>query len=650
MSTYEVLCDHDSPNYEYRPLEPGQIRVLDLLSRPGEELRCRLRHISITCSAPAQHAALSYVWGDASKPFWIPVISEEDDRVVGRIPLTVSLHNALQDLRDCEHFEHPKTFWIDQLCINQTDDAEKSDQVAQMMRIYETARETATYLGPREPGDEEALLLLHNIYCFYKAKSQEDILDSDAQHVCPAALLRAILADPIVTVRRFVDNNMPVELDFEANVSKINPDTYTHLIDKVILSSSWHERVWLVQENAANRHAGFLRGPAWVTWDSIGILCALTVADVLPWLGNTHEVAVLHELRWTGFKNGSNHNTSVHPLSDILCSLSIDRKCADVRDKIYAIMGLASDAKELGLQPDYQKCPAQVYTDLALIYLQQHRSNNGHEFELLDWVGRDASPDPMFPSWVPSYASHSRLEPAESSAAALVSRRPTGISPVGASIYFESTEAIENAILVTTGIRLGRLGEKVGTFSYDIWHTLIKDDVSSAIATIENARARLGDSDNTCVLLCHTLIMNSSWPGDSNSRIASAAEAFRGLETALQLAAQGVYVEERGFNSLFYLPTSTPEVPQEVAYVIQNSRTRGRALWLMENGGTALVPDTVRVDDVPVVLLGAKFIYFLRPCGNNFKYMGSGYVHGLMSGEVFSEPGWEGRIETLKIE
>lgn len=105
--------------------------------------------------------------------------------------------------------------------------------------------------------------------------------------------------------------------------------------------------------------------------------------------------------------------------------------------------------------------------------------------------------------------------------------------------------------------------------------------------------------------------MDSTLSGNFDSRPENAAEVVQGLETVLQLATQGVNIKSLGWPNLVYLPIAPPEVPQEVAYIIHNANTGGRALWLLGNGSTALVPDTVRVGDVPVVLFGGKFIYFL---------------------------------------
>lgn len=44
--------------------------------------------------------------------------------------------------------EESRFFWIDALCINQIDHSEKTKQVQMMETIFQTASETAVWLGP----------------------------------------------------------------------------------------------------------------------------------------------------------------------------------------------------------------------------------------------------------------------------------------------------------------------------------------------------------------------------------------------------------------------------------------------------------------------------------------------------------------------
>lgn len=119
----------------------SEIRVLDLspsnddgtkLQRDG--IVCQLRTISLLDNP--EYEALSYVWGSKS---------DTRDIVVNGISLSVTknLFEALENLRDAVW---TRTLWIDALCINQEDDAEKNIQVAMMGRIYSQASTVLVWL------------------------------------------------------------------------------------------------------------------------------------------------------------------------------------------------------------------------------------------------------------------------------------------------------------------------------------------------------------------------------------------------------------------------------------------------------------------------------------------------------------------------
>ncbi|KAK4442311.1 HET-domain-containing protein [Podospora aff. communis PSN243] len=124
----------------------SEIRVLDLL--PGETnapLHCKLQHASL--SDKPQFEALSYVWGDATIRSTITV----DGHNVG---ITVNLEETLRALR---YHDKTRTLWVDAICINQQDTAEKNVQVPLMGNIYHNAVRVVTWLGPLNPAVELAV-------------------------------------------------------------------------------------------------------------------------------------------------------------------------------------------------------------------------------------------------------------------------------------------------------------------------------------------------------------------------------------------------------------------------------------------------------------------------------------------------------------
>lgn len=92
------------------------------------------------------YTALSYAWG--AQRLARPIII--GDRVC---LVSDTVEQALRHLR---HETEYKGVWIDQICINQGDDREKSHQVEQMRHIYSGAEEVVAWLGP--PFDDSVFL------------------------------------------------------------------------------------------------------------------------------------------------------------------------------------------------------------------------------------------------------------------------------------------------------------------------------------------------------------------------------------------------------------------------------------------------------------------------------------------------------------
>jgi len=76
------------------------------------------------------------------------------------VDVTASLEYALSHIRDktC-----PLRVWADAVCINQTDVAERNQQVRQMASVYVVAHHTIIFLGPSNDQIDSAFDLLQSI-------------------------------------------------------------------------------------------------------------------------------------------------------------------------------------------------------------------------------------------------------------------------------------------------------------------------------------------------------------------------------------------------------------------------------------------------------------------------------------------------------
>ncbi|KAH9209961.1 heterokaryon incompatibility protein-domain-containing protein, partial [Leptodontidium sp. 2 PMI_412] len=125
--------------FTYTPLRSAQsTRLIKIL--PGEaisSIKCRIFEINLHDLPISGYTALSYCWGSASKTEPI-TLNQYPFRV------TENLYAALQVLCGSHNTD---LFWIDAICINQSDLEERSAQVQNMKKIYEQASRVVIWLG-----------------------------------------------------------------------------------------------------------------------------------------------------------------------------------------------------------------------------------------------------------------------------------------------------------------------------------------------------------------------------------------------------------------------------------------------------------------------------------------------------------------------
>jgi Heterokaryon incompatibility protein (HET) len=84
---------------------------------PRSRVQCKLKLVSLN-NSPV-YTALSYAWGDKTDRGLVVVNGVE-------VSVTASLENALYHL---SHASTIITLWVDALCVNQSDEREKNEQV-----------------------------------------------------------------------------------------------------------------------------------------------------------------------------------------------------------------------------------------------------------------------------------------------------------------------------------------------------------------------------------------------------------------------------------------------------------------------------------------------------------------------------------------
>jgi hypothetical protein len=133
------------------PLHPTRllgrtIRLLHVV--PGEEdspIQCSLSFRGLDDTA-VTYFALSYVWGPSTDRQRITCNSHVTK-------ITTNLHSLLHEFRrrGMKGNDLDTPVWADALCINQSDDVERTTQVRMMQDIYKRAEVVIIWLGAMAP-------------------------------------------------------------------------------------------------------------------------------------------------------------------------------------------------------------------------------------------------------------------------------------------------------------------------------------------------------------------------------------------------------------------------------------------------------------------------------------------------------------------
>ncbi|KAF4633367.1 hypothetical protein G7Y89_g4750 [Cudoniella acicularis] len=149
----EEALSHVNDKYIYRPLPEGAITRIMVL-QPGsfdETLEFYLE--TLTAWDDVDYEALSYAWGNPERAHKA-ICSKKS------IGITANLDGALRRLRHSKNIRH---LWVDAICINQDDKAEKAVQVNMMQEIYENAKQVNVWLGEPSGKDELAFTSLRHL-------------------------------------------------------------------------------------------------------------------------------------------------------------------------------------------------------------------------------------------------------------------------------------------------------------------------------------------------------------------------------------------------------------------------------------------------------------------------------------------------------
>ncbi|RDW58643.1 hypothetical protein BP6252_13119 [Coleophoma cylindrospora] len=554
------------------------------------------------------YQALSYTWGPP-KPT-APIIC--NGQVLN---VTMNLYEALLYLRH----RGVRRIWIDAICINQQDLKERGEQVKLMQLIYQQATSLIIWLGAGSESSDEGFRLIDHLRC-----QVSDLYE---------------------------------RTDFDANLlSTCSEEGLDGLAE--LLCRPWFSRVWIIQEVLAGKNRAMVycgkKGRIWshfmhgiMTLAQRGLLNALAK--------NQNQVSSnLQQLQlFEVFEHGK---------FDLLALASLARsaQATDARDKIFALLNLATDFK--GQSPTIQsfdESPRSHLTEepvepFLIDYGQSVRRtyiyaakamilSSGFDSVLSQIRGNNLSIS--LPSWVPDWSV------------------PIKGCPIGRRVWYPENEPSMHGYRPRTQskcvIEKARCNQKTFDASQSHGQPIFNDDDSLCLTGIRfDIIKRMtevypggsnsgGDISNwlkqfdklaercspdiatgsTEEALWRTLII------DTSNDVQPAPSAFKQS-----------YLDFRHIAE-FSLPlqvNSNDDVPRTTSiYNYSIPFLRVMAPWIATrrfattgNEYIGLVPDTTLIGDTVAIIRGCSVPVVLPTVEEGFHLVGDCYIHGTMYGEA----------------
>lgn len=397
----------------YFPLHAQEIRLVDIL--PGQwddDIRCEVRQAAMA-NRP-RYKALSYVWG-ASR-------GSRRSITLNDVPhsVTPNLDFALRRIRRANQRE---TFWIDALCINQTDEAERGTQVGMMKEIYARAGAVVVYLGEapqhvfmRSARKKPTASVPTS---FYGNEQDKDNIERFKKHwrydgaelpsgrklklnfVHELCCLVSLLAQSTET------SKMPLEDADQDSDAPFKRNLFEAL--RYLMRSGWWQRVWVIQEIVVPEQVILMYDSVSAPWEMFAN-AALSYMQSLA-LGGTARLASEYSDVMALFSQ------SILDIETMRCRWKTveettlltllrqfgNRKASDDRDKVYALLGLIRNhlpRNQSHILPDYSQDPRSVFRNTTVHIM----SSTGSLSVLTGDTGRKNRQD--LPSWVADWSAY----------------------------------------------------------------------------------------------------------------------------------------------------------------------------------------------------------------------------------------------------
>ncbi|KAG0646461.1 Heterokaryon incompatibility protein [Hyphodiscus hymeniophilus] len=356
-------------------------------------------------ASPA-YKALSYAWGSPNVKR--PILVNGCQHLV-----TVNLESALRRLR---RIDIDITLWVDALCINQSDNTERTRQVQLMHDIFDFAEEAIVYLGEvphhglmamnesvssstttvhYDDSDSDKLEIFRSRYAAKtpsRTFNSKTGMDYAFQIFC---FLRLLAGEPDLNHLPCFDSNSRQFVD-----TKYQRNIFEGL--RQLLRCRWWQRIWVIQEVVVPKKITMVYGSTVAPWDMFVNAArwdSRNRSSSTPLLFPHEYSTILAYFAWIILDIDNmrelwrvSRQTALLPLLRRFSG----RKASDDRDKVYALLALVQN--RTSIIPNYTLSVPAVFEVAVLDIIKTTKSLT----VLAGDLGRKDRQD--LPSWVPDWS------------------------------------------------------------------------------------------------------------------------------------------------------------------------------------------------------------------------------------------------------
>lgn len=532
------------------------------------------------------YEALSYAWGDQSD--LVEIVCNGTS-----LKVTRNLHDALLAIR---FQDEPRTVWVDALCINQNDIRERNHQVQLMADIYSGATRVIVWLGIADADTDSTLDIIRQCSKAFDTKAKEpDQPGINSNHT-----------------------------DLSYGIPPLD-DARWKMLGNFLLRP-WFKRAWVVQEVALANEVIFYCGTKTISWEQVlKAMLIIFCMDLGDLVANGNEsIICLHFYQKAYAINRSCLGVKNTVLQlEVLLLAEGARLASDDRDKVFSLLGLASDVQAsnnpfgMSIQADYGKEAADVYVELTQAVIGHYKS--------LSILAAAGLPIESGRHRIPSWVCDRSLKPR-----ANVFMSPTAkqrFSACTSQARYRFTPGQQD--LVVSGIVVDTISILGDPYSHrDLEETIIlqwgniagmgeplvtQRDINSFRLTL------IGNFGQDGPVTDFELDSFFPWYQNITSRRLDMAPRGDGCSIGPNIDEDSMI---RRFSALVH-------------------RASGwRSFFVTKNGLMGIGPATAAVGDLVCVVEGATVPLILRKWDGEgqdirYKFVGESYVHGLMDGEGY---------------